>query len=399
MPEKNYNAIYGNLYSGDYSMDEITSYLRDESINSKVNHIQAYQDYLVSDPEIRAGLNAGYKTGDSQKMIEFLQGKERDLGQEIMNTLSSEQLSRLAPNIVTANVKLTTRELGYTPPFESVPISTTTFDEVTPEQYRKKLIDEEVINTLQVLKSNGMYTGIGSGQKKSIKQKASARITIGDATEKLNAEKDLLLNSNEFINNALPFMQQALEFQQVKQEYGIEPKKKVIKSPTDSVTQIGATSTELDTSQLKKDEGYFSVASKDGKGISGGYGHRLYGDELTRYPIGTEIPEWQADVWYKEDVEIALDAANAQIKLVNNGLEKENKELLRGLRDMNFQLGFKWNQNEDMFPAAWQHMKEGNYERAALEFQYADVENKIESDWYKQTPKRVKRIQRILRNI
>ena len=387
--QKDYKTIYGNLYSGDLSMDDIALYLKEESKETGINHLQEYTKFLATDENIKAGIDAS--TGGSEQVIEWLRSQEKQLGQEIFDTLSPEQLSRLAPNIVTANIKIEERPLSMNV-FETMPITRTTFDEVTPEQYRKKLIDEEVIQAISKLNKGGMYTGIGSGKKKAIKQQVSSRITIGDATEQLNAEKDLLLNNDEFLNNALPFMQQAIEFQQTKEQYGIEPKKKV----NDVIKTV---STELDTTELQRDEGYFSVASKDGKGISGGYGHRLYGDELERYPIGTKIPEWQAKVWWEEDTAIALDAANAQIKLVNEGLEKDNKELLRGLRDINYQLGFMWNQNKDMFPTAWQHMKEGNYERAALEFQYADVENKIESDWYKQTPKRVKRIQRILRNI
>lgn len=133
-----------------------------------------------------------------------------------------------------------------------------------------------------------------------------------------------------------------------------------------------------DIELVKLREGLVLNWYKDSLGKwTGGYGHlRKAGEE------NIKIDQKVADAWLKSDIKEARDAASSQM----DQLPFETQHLFDVLVSVNFQLGIAWYKK---FPKTWNLLKEGLYDKAAIE-----VQNSL---WYKQTPVRVKDFQVALR--
>lgn len=108
---------------------------------------------------------------------------------------------------------------------------------------------------------------------------------------------------------------------------------------------------------------------------TGGYGHlRVAGDPET-------FDQKQADKWLEEDLAKARKSALDECEQ----LPFYTKELLDVLVSVNYQLGTEW---EYKFKNTFSLMKQGKFNEAAWQ-----VENSL---WHKQTPVRVRDLQRAL---
>ena len=128
---------------------------------------------------------------------------------------------------------------------------------------------------------------------------------------------------------------------------------------------------------IKQREGLVLKWYKDSLGkLTGGYGHLQKPGE-DKIVITQKV----ADQWLKDDLAEATVAAKGQAY----DLPFVTQEFEDTLVSVNFQLGSNWTQK---FPKTWKLMKDGKYEEAAWE-----VENSL---WAKQTPVRVRDLQRAL---
>jgi GH24 family phage-related lysozyme (muramidase) len=128
---------------------------------------------------------------------------------------------------------------------------------------------------------------------------------------------------------------------------------------------------------IKKREGLILKVYKDSLGkLTAGYGHLIKPGEEA---LG--ITQTLSDRWLKEDYQGAYRAAQEQAAT----LPLWTQELEDVLISVNYQLGIKWTSK---FPKTWAMMVEGKYEEAARE-----VEDSL---WHKQTPVRVRDLQRAL---
>lgn len=116
---------------------------------------------------------------------------------------------------------------------------------------------------------------------------------------------------------------------------------------------------------------------KDSLGkTTGGYGHlQKRGEEHIK------ITQAVADAWLQEDIGVARVSALAECEQ----LPFYTKELLDVLVSTNYQLGTEW---EKKFPNTFALMKEGKFDEAAWALE--------SSLWAKQTPVRVRDLQRAL---
>lgn len=110
---------------------------------------------------------------------------------------------------------------------------------------------------------------------------------------------------------------------------------------------------------------------------TGGYGHlRKPGEE------SLVVTQALSDRWLAEDLTAAVKAAKSQF----SQLPLQSQELYEVLVSVNFQLGIKWYVK---FPKTWNLMLAGRYYEAADEAE--------DSAWFRQTPVRVRDLQRALR--
>lgn len=110
---------------------------------------------------------------------------------------------------------------------------------------------------------------------------------------------------------------------------------------------------------------------------TGGTGHlRKPGEE------NIVITQAVADRWLDQDISEARKAANRQCEM----LPFTTQHLYDVLVSVNFQLGTVWYQK---FKKTWALMQAGEFAKAAIEA--------ADSDWFKQTPVRVKDFQIALR--
>lgn len=128
---------------------------------------------------------------------------------------------------------------------------------------------------------------------------------------------------------------------------------------------------------VKKREGLELKWYKDSLGkTTGGYGHLQLPHE-----VGTVVTKELAEKWLAQDMQVAMKAARLQA----TKLPFSSQEFEDVLVSVNFQLGTGWTEK---FPKTWGLMLSGKYEEAAWE-----VENSL---WAKQTPVRVRDLQRAL---
>ena len=121
--------------------------------------------------------------------------------------------------------------------------------------------------------------------------------------------------------------------------------------------------------------------------LTTGIGHKVVAaDHLT---AGQTIGAPQIDQFFQKDGTAALQAAHAQA--AEAGIS--DPSFIQRLGAVNFQLGSNW---PTKFPNAWRMIKSGDYAGAADEVARSSKPGQP-SDWYMQTPKRVKAFQQALR--
>ena len=135
---------------------------------------------------------------------------------------------------------------------------------------------------------------------------------------------------------------------------------------------------------------------------TGGTGHLLTKEDLSKYDIGTykemntpsgkrkvaldkqgniiKLTQQTTDDWFRKDVSTAMNAASQQAK--DLGIDSEDFEV--ALTSVNYQLGTGWTQK---FPSAYKALQEGKYEEAIKQINTNNEGG--DSSWKQQTPKRV----------
>ncbi len=132
-----------------------------------------------------------------------------------------------------------------------------------------------------------------------------------------------------------------------------------------------------------KEKGEKSYIDSEGR-LTGGVGHLLTEKEKAKYPKGTAIPQQEVNKWFEQDTKKFYNAAIEQAEEIGNTDER----LINALASVNFQLGENWYKEHKN---TWKLLKEGKYNEAAKEA--------ANSNWYKQTPVRVKDFQKTLMEI
>jgi|TARA_R100000479_G_scaffold41529_2_gene18694 GH24 family phage-related lysozyme (muramidase) len=144
---------------------------------------------------------------------------------------------------------------------------------------------------------------------------------------------------------------------------------------------------------IKLREGYKDVVYLDTLGKpTGGIGHLLSADEKKKYPVDSILKESLIKDWYEKDIEKSLEACNEQCKILNI----YDKDFKIALTSVNFQLGTKWFRK---FPKTWHALCHKDYDLAIAEITYKKPGEPEYSDWYKQTPVRVKDFVEAIENI
>jgi len=142
---------------------------------------------------------------------------------------------------------------------------------------------------------------------------------------------------------------------------------------------------------LKNREGFRNKVYRDSRGfLTAGYGHKLTPEEQQEYKEGDLVDSEKLNFWFNADGQKAYDAAVSQAKQ----LGVEDQEFVNALFSVNFQLGENWwdsSVNPNAHKKTWQYLSEGDYTKAAEEV--------YDSDWAKQTPKRVDDFSNAIRNL
>jgi GH24 family phage-related lysozyme (muramidase) len=142
---------------------------------------------------------------------------------------------------------------------------------------------------------------------------------------------------------------------------------------------------------LKNREGFRNKVYRDSLGyLTAGYGHKLTPEEQQEYKEGDLVDSEKLNFWFNADGQKAYDAAVSQAKQ----LGVEDQEFVNALFSVNFQLGENWwdsSVNPNAHKKTWQYLSEGDYTKAAEEV--------YDSDWAKQTPKRVDDFSNAIRNL
>ena len=132
---------------------------------------------------------------------------------------------------------------------------------------------------------------------------------------------------------------------------------------------------------IRQREGEVLRVYRDSEGhLTAGVGHKLVGDELTRYRVGDPITQQQSDDWLVNDASKAYTNAIDQAQRIGDN----DPRLINALTPVNFQLGQHW-WDDSINPKAhkntWNYLVNGDYNEAAKEI--------YRSNWYEQTPVRV----------
>ena len=127
-------------------------------------------------------------------------------------------------------------------------------------------------------------------------------------------------------------------------------------------------------------EGERDVVYTDSEGfLTVGIGHRVV--PADKLKAGERITPVQKEAFWKADADAALDAARFQMRQA--GIS--DAPFLLSLASVNFQLGPAWKYDHKK---TWSLIKAGSYAAAATEAQ--------NSDWFAQSPKRVRALQAAL---
>lgn len=113
-----------------------------------------------------------------------------------------------------------------------------------------------------------------------------------------------------------------------------------------------------------------------------GFGHKLTPAERARHPLGTQVPPHVLAWWTQQDLQVAWCAGFRQ------ALTLGEPRLADALFAVNHQLGVYWYRTHR---ETWRLLREGDWEGAAREAK--------DSLWFRQTPARVRDLQRALRSL
>jgi GH24 family phage-related lysozyme (muramidase) len=245
------------------------------------------------------------------------------------------------------------------------------------------------------------------GEIQSEKEADAAEVTAAfDRVQRAEERKDATVDRIESTKDQLLARRQQAEQQATRREVGkarkerkqadVDPfirhlmdvreftaKERKLMADTDHST--------IEAVQIHSDEGVLKV-SADGDGISGGRGHRMTKAQLKKYPLGSTIPKDVQERWFKEDIAIALNDAEALV-FSEEVLGKDGDlppEVFNIIVNMAFNLGrTKLKDFKGMFKA----IQEGDYDRAAEEMKYQNADTKkATTPWFKQTGRRAKRL-------
>ena len=135
---------------------------------------------------------------------------------------------------------------------------------------------------------------------------------------------------------------------------------------------------------IKDREGYSNLVYLDSLGKpTVGIGHLLSKEEKELYPVGAKLEESMIQEWFMDDITECLQACDKQCVI----LSTKDNEFRIALTSVNFQLGTKW---FSKFPKTWKALCHKKYDTAIAEIMYKVPGEDEHSDWYKQTPTRVK---------
>ena len=116
-----------------------------------------------------------------------------------------------------------------------------------------------------------------------------------------------------------------------------------------------------------------------------GIGIKANKKEKALWPIDTEVPKHHRDMRLAQESQRAYKNARLQTAQIGQGT---NPELVKALTAVNFQLGTSWHK---IHTATWDLLKQNKFREAAIEAE--------DSDWFGQTPIRVRDFQKVLMNI
>lgn len=132
-------------------------------------------------------------------------------------------------------------------------------------------------------------------------------------------------------------------------------------------------------------EGFRNKVYLDGEGIpTVGFGHKLVGEEKTKYKVGDRVPNNILNEWLVQDSKTAWLGALKQ----SEDLGIEDLDFIDSLASVNYQLGTSWFK---IHKKTWKFLQDKEYDEAAVEA--------ADSDWFKQTPTRVEDFQAAIRNL
>ena len=116
-----------------------------------------------------------------------------------------------------------------------------------------------------------------------------------------------------------------------------------------------------------------------------GIGIKANKKEQGLYPLGTKVPKLYRDMRLAQESQRAYKNARLQTTQIGQGT---NPEVVKALTAVNFQLGTSWHK---IHTDTWDLLKQNKWREAAIEAE--------DSDWFKQTPIRVRDLQKALMNI
>ena len=115
-----------------------------------------------------------------------------------------------------------------------------------------------------------------------------------------------------------------------------------------------------------------------------GVGHKLVGEEKTKYKVGDTVPDNILNEWLKKDAQTAWLGALKQ----SEDLDIDDLGFIEALASVNFQLGTSWFK---IHKNTWKFLKTKEYDKAANEA--------ADSLWFQQSPTRVQDFQKAIRNL
>jgi hypothetical protein len=176
----------------------------------------------------------------------------------------------------------------------------------------------------------------------------------------------------------------ALQLQSESVEEVVDGEQELVGSSSQAAEEPAGVPPEV-LAHLKLREGWREVVYLDTRHLpTVGLGHLLTAGEKLQYKVGDRVPIAILEAWADEDALVAYSAAKAHAATI--GVTDER--LVNALTYVNFQLGRGW---KSKHKKTWAYLVAHEWEKAAMEAQ--------DSQWYEQTPVRVRDFQAALRSL